>query len=262
MDFNTIIYAALGGGLGGLMGGYLASRADNQFLKIISIIPAIIGWQVASFLYENMTLPRIVPINETEIFTEMPALKVVKENDPDTFSRMMNEIDPVMRSGRLTAETLTPFRNELIAYMNARTPYAEPSILRELFANAVTQYEELEIAEPSVCTDQAHGRPFQALDKILSKQVAAEEQKVMEKLFAVKIEGDKGDIAKGEEIYNTIIGEQVKQLEITNADPSVDDIQGNKKMCFLLINLNKHIIELNNENIRHVAAYTTAVVTN
>jgi hypothetical protein len=259
MDFSAIIYAAMGGGIGGLLGTLLAGKVKNVTLKsVVQIVPIVLALPLMSSLYKNMYLPRLFPIDDRELLETMPAFAAMKDNDPEVYKNMLSTMDPLIRKNDLTAEGLTPLRQQLYAYIFKKAAVAPTSLLKLQNEISAQQFEELKVIDPTVCTAQAHGRPFRNLDGLLSDEITAKEQEYMAGIIANKENHSLGDKAVGEKVYNQIIAEQVLELGITDGDPKPEDKASNEKMCQLLANLTVKVNELEDEKIRAVAAFISS----
>jgi len=259
MDWSSIIYAALGGGIGGGLGALISQKLKNTTLKtIVQVLPVVIALPLMSGLYKNMYLPRLFPIDDSELLETMPAFAAMKENDPEVYGRILSTMDPLIRKNDLTADGLTPLREQLYVYIFEKAAVAPTALLRLQNEISTEQFEELKVIDPTVCTAQAHGRPFRNLNGILSDEITIKEQKYMAGVIFNKVKHSIGNKEVGEEIYNQIIVEQVQALGITDGDPKPEDKVANEKMCQLLANLTMKVNELEDEKIRSVAAFVSS----
>lgn len=259
MEWSSIIYAAIGGAIGGGLGALLARQTENATLKaLFQVLPVLLALPLMSTLYDNMYLPRLFLIDDTELLETLPSFSALKENDPEFYKEILSTMDPVIRKGELTPESLTPLRHQFYAYLFEKTASAPIAALRLQNEIGAKQYKELEEIDPAVCTAQAHGRPFRNLDGVLSEELAVKEQDFMVSVIANKTKYNVGDKVSGEEIFNAIIAEQVQVLGILNADPKPENKVANEKMCQLLATLSLKVNELEDEKVRDVAAYTAS----
>jgi hypothetical protein len=263
VDWSSIIYAAIGGGAGGALGAFFVRFVSNKTIKsIITVILVILGYNFTTGLYKNMKLPRIIPLDISDITSEVPAFEILRKNSPTEFETYISSIDRIVRKRKLTEDDLAGLRRQIYDIVESKRLYAPPAVLREQNRISARQFEILYAKSPEICTAQANGRPFPILTNIVGKEFAAEEQKVMEKLFAVKSGGVVGDKEIGETLYGDILRAEITNLSILTLDPAPEDIDGHKKICKLFENAMNKVNDLDDESIRNVAAYIASDTTN
>ena len=263
MDGSAIIYAGLGAGLGSLLGALIASRISNKNLKSwITVLPMIIGWQGTVALYKNMKLPRIIPMQESEIDTQNPGLKALKDSSPGEYKDLIKILDEPTRKGNLDQEHLNEFRVKLTYLIEEKRGIAPPELLRQQNALAVEQFRTLRVKAPEICTAQANGRPFPVLTDILGEEYQLKEQKIMARLFNVKSSNQKGNSELGKKAYSTIITANVGELGLKTLDPKNADSDilksEHQMVCKVFEKSMSDVNLLDDDGVRNVAAFISS----
>jgi len=262
MDFTAIIYAAIGGGAGAGLGHALAgmfskskSKTETDEIKAgeanFSEVKksrsgigsglagglAVAGMLGLPALYKNMTLPRIVPLDETEFLESEPIYKLIKEQSPEDYKRFLGPLDRATRNGNVTQKDLDEIRVVLFEQIKEKTALANAEVLRDLNNVSVLQSEIYNEKEPSICTLIFNGEPYPDVSDILTEDVAEKERVAMVSLFteAPRDSTIVVDLERGEQLLTEIAANIITELGISNVRPEITNTAENRvehqKIC-------------------------------
>lgn len=276
MDWNTIIYAAIGGGLGGTLGPYLSrlfggitasktARSGEQTEKrsrgTLTIILIIAGINLFPLLYKQSVLPQIVPLDTFALHKELPILPIIQEQDPESYDRMMVTMKAAIRRGKFNQDELNAFRAEYTKIIQEKSALASPDTLRGILKVNIEQYQILKQKAPEICTKQVNGLPFPSLDKYLDDDFLKKEQDELVKLFTneprpadIKI-----DLVAGEKLFADWIQDYVLENQLTNSNPvdspDVDNRADHEKLCDFNIAIQEFTGALSDEDFFNVTGF-------
>jgi len=282
MDFSAIIYAGLGGGVGGLIAASITAlierrqsaqedtNKNNDAAKGalrggLAALFVVGGFTTTSALYKNMTLPRIVPMDVAEMIEDLPYLRYIEEQDPVAFEKLIYPIDKISRSGKNTQESVTEFRAQLQKIVSEKQATASAETLRVQNEVASELFDTLKLKAPQVCTQKFYGRPFQLLNEILDDDYSKRENAAMGLYFTnpPRPETYTPDLVRGEELFNEIFLRLVEELEIEDLDPPIDDdpttLVQHIKICNIQSKLNHASNALSDDDFLHVVSYIASV---
>ena len=245
MDITAIIYAAIGGGGGALLGracaSFFSKPNDNsdaeKTAKNVAGVGAglaggltVAGALILPMLYRNMVLPRIVPLDETEFLESLPVYKVIKEQSPEDYKRMTVPLDRISRRGSATQEDLNKMRDVLFELIAEKQATANAAILQDKNGVLRLQYIDFKEKEPKLCTLTINGEPFPAVSNIMSEDIAKLEQEVMVKLFteAPRDPNFVPDLERGKEVFDKIAAEAVAASGVNNLRPEILETAANR----------------------------------
>lgn len=266
MDISSIIYAALGGAIGGVISSLIVRQIkknnDNKALTtFISVAFIMCGYLASTTLYKNMVFPRIVPLDAKEINESIPFLTYIREEDPKTYSELMAPLDKMIRNNDITAKSVTEFRDRLTKVMNLKKRTASAETLRSENATSIELYTILTKNSPRTCTQKFYGRPYDRLDIILNDEYTMNEQQSLSKYFTEPPRPTTYvvDLKQGKSIVDAMMLRLVKKNEITDIDPPILAGDANRddheKICSLHIDFNREINELSDADLLHVFSY-------
>lgn len=263
MDFNTILYGAIGGAFGGALGALLKLAINNNrddasenTSRIVRTIPLAIMIILLPGLYKNMTLPRIIPLSLEQLSGNNPqTLEVyttLKEREPEYYAKLVKAIDGPMRNGATYQEAYnigSKIGSEIAA---KKLPHAGANIIRYTTITSKKTFEEFKTAAPKQCVNLFYERPLDIKEDTKSKSLKDRELQVFLMLIDVSTNSDATFDEKNAITIQTALGAKLtKQLgENDNMDPSEDkSIEIHKRMCEIGAMTMGLILELNDEDI-------------
>jgi hypothetical protein len=278
MDISAIIYAAIGGGGGAALGVLLFSLfrkirredASNQSDMKSGVRGGLVGGLavaggiVMGALYDNMVLPRIVPLDDSDMIAEMPIFGVIKEQSPGAYSQILVPIDRAVRNGGVQQEDLNETRKVYFSLMEEKMQIASGEALRSLEEISEYQNKVLKEKEPRICTLILNGEPYPAIDQYFSEEDQKAEQTVMVNLFANEPRDPEfvTDLERGKMLAEKALLKPMKTMGITDIRPDPSPDAGNdaahRKICDLAIAFAKNKQAYSDEDIMNVQAYLTS----
>ncbi len=265
MDFSAIIYAALGGGIGGAMGSFIGKLfkkegANNALVGVVAVIMIVTGYQGTIALYKNMKLPRIFPLDTKEMVKGLPALEYIQEQNPAAFKELIYPVDRAVRRNEITQKTLNEFRSTFFALLEQKKKSASIEVRKTEYEVAIELYESLKVKAPEVCTQKLHGRPYPNLTEFVSESYVKKEQQAIAKYFSETAHDNQKspvDIKAGETLVNKLNAEIITNLSLVDLDPAEDDIEANMKICDYHIHINAEFLKLNDVDFQNVIAFSS-----
>ena len=281
MDWSAIIYAAIGGGGGSLLGTALGLGIQKMIGKPAKAVTegktksgavaglggglAVVGMLMLPALYKNMTLPRLIPIDQNEIFEAAPIYGVIKEQSPEDFGRLLLPIDRADRNGEITQGVLDEMRVVLFRLIAEKRANASAKTLRAM--EKVTQSQALVLKEkkPSICTLMINGESYPSTVDYVGEAEVKLEQDVMEQLFTnpPRDVDFVADIKRGESLTSSIASAAVQETGVDNLRPEITETGENenahRKICDFLILYSSKKTELNDEELLDAIAYEGSI---
>ncbi len=261
MDLSSIVYAMIGGALGGGIGALFSKKFKGTLGTVLMAVSVVGFWQVTTGMYKAMILPRILPLNVEEVIEEFPLLGHIRQNSPEKFKEMIVPFDRVMRNGGKTEKGISEFRNLLNAELEERQQTASAETLREEAKVAIRLYKALRDPAPEVCTQKLHGRSYGDISSYLNEDYVSAEQKALSLYYTnlPRAAGYVADLENGKAIFDPIVQAVVKQFEITNLDPVVSGDEQNdadhQKICDFHIEVNSGLLELSDKDTLDAWSY-------
>lgn len=275
MDISSIFYAALGGGGGaglgvGLFYLFQTIRSKNIADKDGTSSSlrgglagglAVAGGLLCSSLYKNMTLPRVIPFDDSQIITDVPVFGIIKKQSPDDYEKIIFPIDRATRNGGATQADLDEGRVIYFKLIAEKTQFASGASLRLVDGIAKAQYEILREKAPRICTLMLNSEPFPALEQYFSAKEIQAEQDVMVNLFVADPRDPNfvPDTERGRAIVEETFLQTMQDMGITNLRPDTSETAGNeaahKKICDLGIAYLEDKQALEDDDFIHVAEY-------
>lgn len=277
MDWSAIIYAAIGGGGGSLLGTALglgiqkmmgkSAKSETDGKSRSGVVAglggglAVVGMMTVPALYKNMTFPRLVPIDQNEIFEGAPIYEVIKEQSPEDFERLLLPIDRAARNGEITQGVLDEMRVVLFRLIAEKRAKASAKTLRALEEVTQSQALVLKAKKPSICTLMINGESYPAVADYFDEAEVQLEQDVMEQLFTnpPRDVDFVADIKRGESLMSSIASATVKETGVDNLRPGItktgENEDAHRKICDFLILYSSKKTELNDEELLDAIAY-------
>ena len=285
MDWSSVIYSAIGAGGGAALGTALfffvqklrgkpktIDKDDKAGAGLRGLLAgglAILGVNVLSAQYKNMTLPRIVPADHAEMFEALPLLAIIKEENPKDFERLMFPIDKAVRNRKMSQSILNDSRSVYSEIIVKQTKIASADSLRRLDQVVSRQAVIFKEKKPEICTLSLNGEPYPALTEIIDAGEARFEQNAAVRLFTdpPRDLDFTPDLERGKKIFEEIVVNGLKELNITNIRPVVlegvkdnlrSDPQYNlehQKICDLLILMTKKKSVLSDDDFINVTVH-------
>jgi len=266
MDISSIIYAAIGGAVGGsagaLLSRFIGSIKENKALRAGITALCVVGcYTLATSLYKNMYLPRIGSSALAEIDEAIPYLSHIREQSPQVYAEMIQPIDRMTRNKQLTQEGLNEFRSKLQEVVAFKKKTASAETLKYENTISIELFNILKEKAPHVCTQKFYGQPYERLDKILDDDYGDKETLGFSKYFTdpPRDTAFEANLAEGETLFNDIIQDSIQELGITELEPSIDDVDGNKKICDLQITINTETNALSDTQFLNIMSYINSV---
>lgn len=285
MDISAIIYAALGGGGGALLGKLLyswfhdrrqerARRPDGPKVDgetgeglragigggLIGGL-AVAGTLASGALYKNMIFPRLLPLDDSEVIAATPIFGVIKEQSPEDYAQILYPLDRAVRQGGATQRDLDEMRAVYFKLVAVKTAAASGESLRRVELHAQSQYKTYREKAPRICTLMLNGEPFPAVDGYFSAEEVAAEQKVMVNLFKAKPRDPEftPDLERGKTLFEAAFVLPMTEMGLTDLRPDMTETAGNEadhvKICDLAIAFLENKVALDDQDILHLTAY-------
>jgi len=266
MDYNSIIYAALGAGagagIGTLIGGAIAKmKSGKSSLAVIPAILCLAGYQLTVSLYKNMTLPRFFKAEITALEKEWPLMAHIRKTDKELYDSLVYPLDKMVRNGAITQDGLNAFREKYTAAIDAKRNSASPDQIREENAVANAILSVLKDKSPHTCTQKFHGRPYANLEAFIDDNLAKREQEVIASFFYNPSQNGRQnpDTKNGKQIFEALIKKKVAEFDLQDADPGILPSGENRalheKICDFQISLNNNVNALGDEDFTDVLSY-------
>lgn len=277
MDWSSIVYVAIGAGGGAALGVLLSAlvqklrgksgaidKNDKAGVGLRSALVAgmiVLGSNVLSMYYKNMTLPRIIPMDDSEIIESLPIYGIIKEQSPKDYKRLIEVVDKDDRNNRVTPETIHKIRQILFRLIAERTREASADNIRRLEKVTIRQFTTYKKEKPSICTLIVNNEPFPDLTDLLSEEDKKTEQDIAVKLFtdAPRDPEFVTDLGEGKRIFEAMLPQLISDSGITNMRPDITDkgqnISEHEALCDLLISLSKKKLELSDNDLINVSDY-------
>lgn len=275
MDISAIIYAGIGGGGGAALGVFLfwfiqKMRGENPDSKTGSASGvrgglvgglAVAGGLLMGRLYDNMVLPRIVPMDDSGVLKDLPVMAVIKEQNPEAYAKILYPADRADRNGNVTQKDLDELRATYFKLIEEKTKVANGSTLKSLVEISKYQNQILREKQPRVCTLIMNGEPFPALEQYFTEEEKNAEQKVMVKLFTEEPRSSQfvPDLQRGKALFETALLKPMKEMGISNLRPDPSENAGNeeahRKICDLAVAYTENQQSLSDEDIINLTEY-------
>lgn len=276
MDWNSVIYSAIGGGGGALLGATIAALVIKLLKKDpedsedktasaikggLAALGVIAGLNVMTGLYKNMTLPRIIPLDTTDLYESFPVAEVIEKESPEAFKRMVYPIDRATRNGSLKQQDLNEMREVYFELMGQKMAMASADSLRELENVKLRQYPIFRDKKPEVCTLMLNGEPYPDVSKIIGEEEGELEMQTMANLFKnpPRPEDFVVDMAIGEKLFTDLIVEAAADVDLNNVRPEITGDGANRaehqKVCDLSARLSKSLMALEDDDYLHAYSY-------
>lgn len=273
MDWSSVIYSAIGGGGGAALGVLIAAITIKLLNKNpkdpedktaagirggLAALGAIIGINVVPPLYKNMTLPRIIPLDYTEVFEQMPILKIIAEQSPADFKKLTRGMDRASRNKNVTQEDLNDIREVLFELMDQKVKTASADTIRSMQSISNSQYKVYRDARPEICTLIFHAKPYPDVTYLFSEEDNKTELEGMVELFSGTRRDSNfvPDLSKGETLFMETVLESIETLGVTNIQPDIIDGNPNedehKLICDLQVDIFTKVNDMNDEDLMHV----------
>ena len=281
MDLSLIVYSALGAGGGAGLGAALFKlvqklrdkttaydkddKLGNGMRGGLAAGLAVLGLNIIPAQYKNMTLPRIFPLDHSEIAEDLPILDIINENSPEDYKRIVRLIDRAARNNKVGQTELNNIRAVLNDLISEKMSTASADVLRELENLSIAQLKVYKAKKPHICTLLFHGDPYPAVDEFFNEQEIKAEQDIMVKLFVDPPRNPdfERDLGQGEKIFNHLIAQSVEETGLENARPEISDALENnadnkllhQNICDFSILFATKKIELADNDLMHVYDY-------
>ncbi len=276
MDWNSVIYSGIGGGIGAALGITIAAfiikflnrdPEDNEDKTASGIkgglaaLGVVAGLNVMTGLYKNMTLPRMLPLDRAELYESFPVAEIIADENPDAFARMLYPVDRATRNGSLEQKYLNEMREVYFELIGEKMAVASAASLREVEKIKQRQYPIYRAKKPEICTLMLNGEPFPDVSKIIGEEEAKFEMKTMAMLFRnpARHKDFVVDLSHGETLFNDLILEAVSDAGVSNIRPEImangENNAEHKKICDLGSHLSETMLKLSNEDFLQAYAY-------
>lgn len=276
MDISAIIYAAIGGGGGAAFGILLFSvfqkmRGEDLNSKtgptsgvrggLVGGL-AVAGGLGVGALYDNMTLPRIIPMDDSALIAEVPIYGVIKKENPDAYRQLIVPIDKAVRQGGETSqENLNETRAIMFKLLDEKIQQASGDTLRIQERITTTQYQTYRDKDPKICTLLVNDEPFPNVMDYFSDSEREQEQEAMMAIFTNPPRDPDfiADLEKGESIFQDILLTNMADMEIETLRPEISEAVDNRleheKICELMIAYSAERVKLNDDELMNLDAF-------
>lgn len=275
MDFSAIIYAAIGGGGGAAFGVLLfyffqKMRGEDPNSKTgpaSGVRGGLVGGLAVAggigfgALYDNMVLPRIVPLDDSALIAELPVYGVIKKENPEAYKQLIVPIDKAARNGETNQDSLNQTRAILFDLMDEKIKQASGDTLRTQERITISQYETYKSKNPRICTLLVNDEPFPNVTDYFSEAERKLEQEAMLAIFTnePRNPGFVADLEKGESIFQKLLLEKMAEMEIETIRPEMSETINNRsehvKICELMIAYSSDRMKLSDDDLMNLDAY-------
>lgn len=277
MDWNLIIYSALGGGLGAIIGSFLskafgaskshespkANSEENpkKNRTLLTVIFVIAGLNILPFLYRSGTLPQFIPLNMEALHKELPVLAEIQREDLESYERMIEPLKSSARRGTPNQQELDSFRKVYHEVIAEKSKFASETTLKGMQELSIEQFEILKQKAPRICTLVANNLPYPTLEEYLGKDFAKREQTALMKLFSEKPRDPAfvADLDNGEKIFNDFAVKIIGELLITSLNPDtspqIENLDEHEKVCDFSIAYSTLMMSLDTKEFYDVDAF-------
>jgi len=275
MDISSIFYSAIGGGGGAVFGMLLFSLFQKMRGKDVASKDgvsagfkgglvgglAVAGGLFISSMYKNMTLPRIVPMDDTEIAQSLPVMAFINAENPEAYKKILFPVDRAVRNGGVNQADLDEMRAVLFQLIEEKTEVASGKTLKSAENSSLLQLKILREKAPRICTLMFNGEPFPAIDGFLTEAEIKVEQDVMVKFFTA--EPRRPDfvpsLERGKVVLDEALLTPLEDMGILDIRPDVSEVAGNeaehRKICDLAIAFSKNKLAMDDDDIMNLTAY-------
>ena len=260
MDWSTIVYAGIGGAVGGVIGRlFIHFTQKKKIGAVVTVTIVVLFSFAAKELYRNEVFPRIVPMDLSALEKESPGLESLRVNHPQKFKEMMAFLDGPSRRKNITEADIAGYRNYLIITIEDFKTRAPSEFSRKAMNLTVMQFEILKEKRPDICTAQIQGTAYPAMGPILGEDYTVQENALLKSLFAIEEADmqDPPDPVLGEEIYLTALKNALNTVGI--APDELAESSEHEKNCQLLTEIAKNSLALTDENLRLFTAYQASI---
>lgn len=276
MDISAIIYAVIGGGGGAAFGVLLftvfqkmrgedpngkTSPASGVRGGLVGGL-AVAGGLGVGALYDNMTLPRIIPMDDRALIAEVPIYGVIKKENPEAYKQLIFPIDKAVRQGGETSQkNLNETRAIMFKLLDEKIQQASGDTLRIQERITKTQYQTYRDKDPKICTLLVNDEPFPNVVDYFSASERELEQEAMVAIFTnpPRDPGFIADIEEGESIFQDIFLTKMAEMEIETLRPKISETVENRleheKICELMIAYSTDRVKLNDDELMNLDAY-------
>lgn len=273
MDISAILYSAIGGGGGAALGSALAflilktqgktgeAKTSSGVRGGVAAACAAAGVVALSAMYKNMTLPRIIPMDDSEMIAATPIYGVIKEQSPEDYKKILFPADRAVRNGQVKQADLDEMRVTYMKLIGDKMRVASGDSLRQLERNSQSQFEIYRAKNPRICTLLLHGESFPAVEEYFSPAEIKQEQNVMVNLFTAdpRMPDFVADLDKGKDLFQGAFLPLMKVMGIEDLRPDPSESAGNeaahKEICDLAIAFSKDKQALYDDDLMHMTAY-------
>jgi len=271
MDFNAIIYAAIGGGGGAALGVFIATlvgrKASEKTRKSV-IVPAftaglaVLGMNLIPAMYKNMTLPRIIPLNLISGLNNKPdqqrMLVAMKKHEPQYYQKLITVVDKPARNNGSFEEVYNIGAQIGSEMAKDKMKYADAKIIRRSLIIAQDTYAEFKTKAPRQCVNLFYGRPLTIKEDTKSKKLIRDELSLSTLLIELPRTADIGFDAKSAKLTMENLG--VQMAEYTTDSDEMDpkksaSLDAHKRMCDIGVFTMSEFIKLEDEKLINVMRY-------
>lgn len=195
---NSILAAAIGGAvggaLGGVFGGLLARLAPESWRAgvrtAVTVALMVIGWQVAvAYLTVDENSPAAIEAGLLDHPEVGSLARAWREADPEAYAAYAQSLSSAIESGQPYDRIIAQMRGQLIAAATPRMLYLSDAQWVEITRTASAQYQQLGVAQPSICSPMFYGEPFGDITQYVDQTSVARETALLEAAFRADTSG-------------------------------------------------------------------------
>lgn len=224
MDWSQILYAAIGGGGGALLGTFIAFGVNKVFIRnkafhymttaAFTAGLAVLGMNIVPGMYGNMQLPRVGTPVEQILLKTSPIYVEMQKHEPEYFNKIISKIDKSARKGVDETTIINEARKVLIELLADKVKYADSEVLTTMMEIARQNYLDFKQNKPYLCVLMINQRGMGDVAPYMSATSNALEQEYTLKIVQLpRNEAKVVDVEMAKKTEETTTAEIVKNIK-------------------------------------------------
>jgi hypothetical protein len=140
MNLTSIVFAGLAGAIAGMLARIIANPKENKNAYVGAFVILFAGLYFASKTY---AVPWWDLRSAEREISEVPAFKALKEHDPETYGKLLAEVEDAIRNRKGTSEAITAMRVRIMKLVEERLPIASNEAAMEYIGATMGELDEL-----------------------------------------------------------------------------------------------------------------------
>ncbi len=198
-----IVWAAVGGGAGALLGSLLAmvlgrlapEKWRRGIITIVSLVAAIVGGRVGVTLYENQaSAPASI---EAQLLANRdigPLVQSWKQADPVSYRGFVARLSAGERSGQDFSSLVNVVRAQLLEAAKPRLAHLDDAHTVELIHISRAEFAQLATSHPQTCRPMFMGEGIGDITPYISADLRTRELAVVQAAFQVDMSAQQNEL--------------------------------------------------------------------